>query len=278
MRPLLGGLLPRLFASIILPFSVVLFALGFATIGVHERAMRGLVAERDARSVRAAAAAISEVLLHRQIAVREMALRLQDGVAPARLIREAGSLAHDFPEGLAVVSRKGRIVAGSLPAFLPGSGLLERALAAPGGADGLLPPLASRGGAVVTAASTGSPLLVAGVFLHRRPPAFRASRPGLAAGQGQRGDRRSGAGGAGLRRRAASGNGLSGPFGDPGCAAGEIRLLVRQLPERRGTRTSLQSHPQCRVGPAARRALEQRRQPRRCGSPWCPRWPSCRHW
>jgi signal transduction histidine kinase len=164
MRPLLSGLLPRLFASIILPFSVVLFALAFAAIGVHEKAMRGLVAERDARSVRAAAAAISEVLLHRQIAVRELALRLQDGVSPARLIREAGSLAHDFPEGLAVVSRKGRIVAGFLPAFLSGSGLLERALASPGGADGLLPPLASPSGAVVTAAFTDSPLLVAGAF------------------------------------------------------------------------------------------------------------------
>jgi signal transduction histidine kinase len=164
MRPLFSGLLPRLFASIILPFSVVLFALAFAAIGVHEKAMRGLVAERDARSVRAAAAAISEVLLHRQIAVRELALRLQDGVSPARLIREAGSLAHDFPEGLAVVSRKGRIVAGFLPAFLPGSGLLERALASPGGADGLLPPLASPSGAVVTAAFTDSPLLVAGAF------------------------------------------------------------------------------------------------------------------
>jgi len=164
MRPLLGGLLPRLFASIIMPFSAVLFTLAFVAIGVHERAMRGLVAERDARSVRAAAAAISEVLRHRQIAIRELALRLRDGVAPARLIREAGSLIHDFPEGLAVVSRTGRIVAGSLPAFLAGSGLLERALAASGDADGLFPPLASPDGALVTAAIPGSPLVVAGAF------------------------------------------------------------------------------------------------------------------
>ncbi len=161
MRPLLGGLLPRLFASIILPFSVVLFTLAFVAIGVHERAMRGLVAERDARSARAAAAAISEVLLHRQIAVRELALRLRDGVAPARLVREARSLTHDFPEGLAVLSRSGRLLAGALPAYLAGSRLLERALASSGDLSLLL---ASSDGALVTAALPGSPLLVAGAF------------------------------------------------------------------------------------------------------------------
>ncbi len=161
MKPLLGGLLPRLFASIILPFSVVLFTLAFAAISVHERAMRGLVAERDARSARAAAAAISEVLLHRQIAVRELALRLRDGVAPARLVREAGSLTHDFPDGLAVLTRDGEVLAGALPAYLAGSRLLERALASSGDRS---PPLASPVGALVTAAMPGSPLVVAGAF------------------------------------------------------------------------------------------------------------------
>jgi signal transduction histidine kinase len=161
MRPLLGGLLPRLFVSIILPFSVVLFALAFLAIRVHEQAMRSLVAERDVRSARAAAAAISEVLLHRRIAVHELALRLRDGVAPARLVQEAGSLAHEFPDGLAVVSRSGRIAAGSLPAGLAGSRLLERALDSAGGPS---PLLASPGGVLVTAALPGSPLLVAGAF------------------------------------------------------------------------------------------------------------------
>lgn len=165
MRPFLGGLLPRLFASVILPFSLVLFALAVAAIGVHERAMRGLVAERDERSARAAATAISEVLQHRQIAVRELALRLSDGVTPERVIAEAGTLAHDFPAGLAVVSREGRVLAGFLPPYLEGSPAFLRLLeSAPAEADSLPLPQATKNGAIVSAVVPGSDLLVIGVF------------------------------------------------------------------------------------------------------------------
>jgi signal transduction histidine kinase len=165
VRPFLGGLLLRLFASVILPFSIALFGLAVAAIGVHGRAMRGLVAERDARSARAAAAAISEVLLHRQIAVRELALRLSDGVAAARVLAEAGSLDHDFPEGLAVVSRNGRTVAGFLPPYLTGSPLLARVLASSRSAtETVQPPFAADSGAIVTAAVPGGHLFVVGAF------------------------------------------------------------------------------------------------------------------
>jgi signal transduction histidine kinase len=162
MRFPLGGLLSRLVISVILPFSILLLALAFAASGLHERAMRDLVAERDARAVRAAAAAISEGLLNRRIAVRELALRLQDGVEPHTLVREAGFLGHDFPEGLAVVTREGQVVAGSLPAFLTSSGLLQRALAVSGMAS--TRPLATPSGALVAAAAAGTPLVVAGAF------------------------------------------------------------------------------------------------------------------
>ena len=116
MRHSLGGVQPRLFASVILPFTILLLGLAVAGVEIHGRAMRSLVAERDERSARAAAVAVSGELIHRQLAVRDLALRLRDGVAATRVIGEASSLHLDFPIGLAAVSQDARIVAGSLPA------------------------------------------------------------------------------------------------------------------------------------------------------------------
>lgn len=165
MRPFPGGFLPRLFALIILPFSIVLFVLAVAAIDVHGKAMRGLVAERDKRSARAAAAAISEELFHRQIAVRALALRLRDGVAPARVVAEARPSARDFSEGLAVISGTGRIVSGALPLYLRGSTALMRALASPrGGAERLVPPLVAERGSIMMVSSSDGPLSVVGAF------------------------------------------------------------------------------------------------------------------
>jgi signal transduction histidine kinase len=165
VKPFLGGLLPRLFASVILPFSVVLLALAVAAIGVHERSMRSIVAVRDERSARAAAAAVSEVLLHRQVTVHELAFRLSDRVPATQVVAEAGSLDHDFPEGLAVVSGSGRIVAGFLTPHLRDSALLARALAASSdAAETLQPPLAADGVGVATAAAPRRGLFVVGAF------------------------------------------------------------------------------------------------------------------
>jgi signal transduction histidine kinase len=157
--------LPRLFAMIILPFSILLFALALAAINVHGKAMRGLVAERDERSVRAAAAAISEELFHRQIAVRALALRLSDGVSPNRVVMEASPSARDFSGGLAVVTEAGRIVAGSLPSYVSGSPALTRALASPGnGTERLAHPLTTETGSILTVSSSDGALRVVGAF------------------------------------------------------------------------------------------------------------------
>lgn len=176
MKPFPGGFLPRLFGLIILPFSILLFAFAVAAINVHGKAMRGLVAERDERSARAAAAAISEELLHRQLAVRALALRLRDGVAPARVVAEDSASARDFPEGLAVVSGSGWIVAGSLPTSLRGSPALTRVLAAARGDGGArLPPLTSENGLTVAASFADGSLSVVGAFSNSRLLRFALS-------------------------------------------------------------------------------------------------------
>jgi signal transduction histidine kinase len=165
VRPFPGGVLPRLFATIILPFSILLFGLAVAAIDVHGKAMRGLVAARDERAARAAAATISEELFHRQIAVRALSLRLSDGVSPARAIADARPTARDFPKGLAVVAGNRRIVAGFLPVELLHSRALTRALGStPRGAERIAPPLTTEGGSIVIVSSTDGPLSVVGAF------------------------------------------------------------------------------------------------------------------
>ena len=159
MKPFLGGLLLRLFTSVLFPFSILLFGFAVAAISVHENAMRALVAERDARSARAAAAAISELLLHRRIAVRDLALRLEDGIAAQEVIKEGEPIAHSFDEGLAVVSRSGQILAGSLSPSLIGSPLFRRALAESGHSVFM-----ADGGLIATAVPAGGSLLVMGFF------------------------------------------------------------------------------------------------------------------
>ncbi|HLE04242.1 MAG TPA: hypothetical protein VI729_06480, partial [Anaerolineales bacterium] len=82
MKLRVGGLHLQLLGLIILPFSLVLLAVALGGIRIHQEAMRQLVAERDERSARAAAAAISEQLHHRESAVRGLALQASEAASP----------------------------------------------------------------------------------------------------------------------------------------------------------------------------------------------------
>ena len=115
MRLRVGGLHLQLLALIVLPFSLILLAVALAGISVHQGAMRQLVAERDERSARAAAAAISEQLHHRQAAVRGLARRAQGSASPEQALQDAAFLFPDFDGGLAITDRRGVVLAGSSP-------------------------------------------------------------------------------------------------------------------------------------------------------------------
>ncbi|HEX9676629.1 MAG TPA: ATP-binding protein [Anaerolineales bacterium] len=115
MKLSVGGLHLQLLALIVLPFSLILLAVALAGIGVHQGAMRQLVAERDERSVRAAATAISEQLHHRQSAVRGLALSAQVPASPEQALQDAAFLFPDFDGGLAITDRQGVVLASSSP-------------------------------------------------------------------------------------------------------------------------------------------------------------------
>src|SRR3990170_2060426 len=77
------GLTFQLFIFIILPLVALLVVIPFGSLTLHSRAMRGLVAERDERAARAAAAAFSEQINHRAASLRGLALHA--GEAPSAL-------------------------------------------------------------------------------------------------------------------------------------------------------------------------------------------------
>ena len=63
----------QLFLFTVLPLTVLLLAVAFASLSLHQQAMRNMVGERDERAARAAAKAITDQLSQRQTAVRNLA-------------------------------------------------------------------------------------------------------------------------------------------------------------------------------------------------------------
>jgi signal transduction histidine kinase len=117
MKIRLDGLTLQLLILVILPFSILLVAVSLFSVRVHEQAMRSLVAERDQRAARAAAAAIAEQLHHREAAMRNLSLRMAEGALPATLLESVSFLEADFEGGMAAVNPEGEIIASSIPAM-----------------------------------------------------------------------------------------------------------------------------------------------------------------
>src|SRR5512139_4121776 len=95
------GLLLQLLGITVLPLTVLVLVITFGSLALHQNSMRVLVGERDERATRSAANAISEQLYHRSTAVRNLALRAADGVAPAAILDTGAFLLSDFDGGLA---------------------------------------------------------------------------------------------------------------------------------------------------------------------------------
>ncbi len=114
MKLRLGGLQLQLLGLIILPLSLALLVIAVAGIRIHQDAMRQLVAERNERAVRAAAAAISEQLHHRESSVFGLSRRLADGVPPSSVIEQESFLSPDFDGGLGVIDGDGLIITSNI--------------------------------------------------------------------------------------------------------------------------------------------------------------------
>ncbi len=104
------GLPLQLLFFTILPLALLLLIIAFASLGLHQRAMRTMVGERDERATRAAAAAITEQLKHRASAIQSLALRAAD-TDPEHVLDDATFLLPDYDGGMALFTNEGTLLA-----------------------------------------------------------------------------------------------------------------------------------------------------------------------
>ena len=93
----------------ILPLTALLVIVAFGGLSLHQRAMRQMVAERDERATRAAAAAIEEQLRRRIDALRNLTLHAQH-VTPTPALDDSTAFREDFI-GMAILASDGTLLA-----------------------------------------------------------------------------------------------------------------------------------------------------------------------
>lgn len=99
----------QLFLFTVLPLTVALTAIAFGGLSLHQRAMRQMVAERDERATRAAAAALEEQLEQRAVAILGLAQHAAH-VAPEVALADSAAIAPHFLS-LALLAPDGDIAA-----------------------------------------------------------------------------------------------------------------------------------------------------------------------
>ncbi|MBX3061206.1 MAG: hypothetical protein KF770_32510, partial [Anaerolineae bacterium] len=109
----------QLFIITVLPLTALLLLIAFGSLGLHQRAMRHMVGERDERATRAAASAITEQINHRRSAIRSVALHAANvDAGPVHALADAAFLLPDFEGGMALFAASGERLAASTDAAL----------------------------------------------------------------------------------------------------------------------------------------------------------------
>jgi signal transduction histidine kinase len=107
------GLVLQLFAIILLPLTLLLVVITFGSISIHQKAMRTLVGERDARAVRTAASALSAQVDNRvkELNSIEELLSANSSKPVTTTLDSIGYLMPDFDAGVAVFNPQGELLA-----------------------------------------------------------------------------------------------------------------------------------------------------------------------
>ena len=107
------GMTLQLLAIIILPLTILLVAVTFGSIAVHQNAMRAMVGERDERAVRTAASALSEQISFRANELSGLAILLSanTSVPITDTLSRVEYLLPNFDNGLAVIDSEGKLLA-----------------------------------------------------------------------------------------------------------------------------------------------------------------------
>jgi two-component system sensor histidine kinase UhpB len=96
----------------ILPLTVLVLVVAFGSLAVHQNAMRSLVGDRDERYVRTAGAALDEQLQHRLLALRSLAVQLDQSNDEQidAVLADSQFLLEEFAAGLAILDPQGDLI------------------------------------------------------------------------------------------------------------------------------------------------------------------------
>ena len=101
----------QMFLLLVLPLTALGLVVIFASLRLHENAMRSLVAERDQRTAQTVADALARQLSHRTNVLQDLASRVAGGEDPTDILASSPFIYNDFDLGVAVFSSEGRLVA-----------------------------------------------------------------------------------------------------------------------------------------------------------------------
>lgn len=109
ISPVWRGFTVQLFAITVLPLTLLLLVIAFGSITLHQRDMRALVEERDARAVQAATAALEAELHHRMASIASLAAfaGASGDLISAEVQATSKDLMSDFDGGVAFVNPGG---------------------------------------------------------------------------------------------------------------------------------------------------------------------------
>jgi len=107
------GFTTQLVVLTILPLTLLLLAIAFGSVYMHQQDMRALVGERDGRAVQSAAAAVGAELHHRSTTIASLALIIDSeaDLSSGSLIIADEDLMIDFDGGLAYFDGEGNLLA-----------------------------------------------------------------------------------------------------------------------------------------------------------------------
>ena len=102
----------QLFAIILLPLTILLVAITFGSISIHQQAMRSMVGDRDARAVRTAAGALNAQIDNRLKEVQIIAemLSANDSQPITVTLNSLSALMPDFDAGVAMFNQQGQLL------------------------------------------------------------------------------------------------------------------------------------------------------------------------
>ncbi len=105
------GVTLQLFLLVVLPLTILLFAVAFGSIALHNQAMRSMVGDRDLRTVQAAASSLGQAFFHQKASIQMVADATRWGGDIQEILRSDPGISSSFDAQVAVVSLDGQPIA-----------------------------------------------------------------------------------------------------------------------------------------------------------------------